>query len=320
MLKYKYTRERICCCKKAEEDDADDEPVWMTASSADGRRNGNNVEAGWLTVGSAECGDAEDGRRSEEEKKAKSLVERIEGFLRLKDSFDIYSPRSRALRFFASYIIFLGILAFEIAGLGNRNMETYGCYLSLVEMMILLYVIGYAKTLWKMIRAIGVKLFFNDIWNGYDFVNMLLFILSFVVWGLGFEIIVRRKYDIPFDFSLLNAPCDNPTAGKASDDTHHGHIRLSRHQWSQNEEFMQYSEIFFLCATIMSFLRILQICQIHHVLGPIQLILLRTFKDVSYMMVVFMVFVLCFSLGIQMLYSNYREIDWQVTSRTEVGL
>ena len=72
---------------------------------------------------------------------------------------------------------------------------------------------------------------------------------------------------------------------------------------------MQFSEIFFLCATIMSFLRILQICQIHPVLGPIQLILIRTFKDVSYMMVVFMVFVLCYSLGVQMLYSNYKGIQ-----------
>lgn len=30
------------------------------------------------------------------------------------------------------------------------------------------------------------------------------------------------------------------------------------------------------------------------------------------MMVVFMVFVLCYSLGVQMLYSNYKQIDWQI--------
>ena len=84
----------------------------------------------------------------------------------------------------------------------TSNFFPYTCY-SPVEMMILLYVIGYAKTIWKMIRANGVKLFFNDIWNGYDFINMLLFILSFAIWGIGFEVVVRSRYDIPFDFELL---------------------------------------------------------------------------------------------------------------------
>ena len=84
-------------------------------------------------------------------------------------------PNSPFPRFFASYIIFLGILAYEIVGLDHRNMETFGCYLSIIELMILLYVVGYIKSLWMMIRAAGVKLFFNDIWNGYGTRGLRLF-------------------------------------------------------------------------------------------------------------------------------------------------
>lgn len=145
-------------------------------------------------------------------------------------------------------------------------------------------VIGFLREMMCHLWNQGEKMYFNDPWNVYFLITQLFFWLAFFSWGIGI-----------FAFNTEEEREKNE----------------KRWNWESYNHVL-FAETFYCIATMLALLRSLQIFQLHSVWGPMQLTLLRTGRDILNFVIIFLLFVFCCACGIQMLYTNYQDVDSRI--------
>ena len=148
------------------------------------------------------------------------------------------------------------------------------------EIVILIWIIGYIIAEIYQFSAIQSKEYFSDKWNYFDIIVLSLFLL----------IIVLRIFCIGF-YDHNETPYL---------------LLLSEHLFSFN--------------IILSFLRILNVCQIHYILGPLILMLKKMFKDMIMFFCILSIFLGGFSLGITKIYHRLDNHEYNTISKTTMAL
>ncbi|XP_046398148.1 short transient receptor potential channel 3-like [Ischnura elegans] len=183
-------------------------------------------------------------------------------------------PVNRMISSLASYLVFLVLIFIESNQ--DKKKQLRGPPQSGLEGILVLFVVSHVFSSIRLCLLQGPRRFFRHLWNWYDLINQLLFVLAFLFWlaalidvhkngGLTLE----RKYWDPLDPTLLAEGC-------------------------------------FAVATILSFSKLLLLCQLNFYLGPLQVSLGKMTKDLAKFLVIFIVIIISFTAGLCRLYHYYQ--------------
>ena len=151
---------------------------------------------------------------------------------------------------------------------------------SQIELFIVIWVVGFITAEIHQINTMSLMNYFTDIWNYCDLIITINFIIIIII-RIGLYIIYIPN-DIPYT------------------------LILTEHMLVVN--------------IILSFIRTLNICQIHPVLGPILLMIGKMIKDMILFLSILMVFFLGFSLGLTKIYQRVDNHDLSTISKTSFTL
>lgn len=148
------------------------------------------------------------------------------------------------------------------------------------ELLIALWVLGLITTEIHQITTVSLMNYFTDIWNYCD-----LFIT------INFSIIIIMRCSLYLMYNSNDTPYT---------------LILTEHMLVVN--------------IILSFIRTLNICQLHSVLGPILLMIGKMIKDMILFFSILMVFFFGFSLGITKIYHRVNNDELSTISKTSLTL
>ena len=149
-----------------------------------------------------------------------------------------------------------------------------------IEILIAVWVIGLITTEIHQINTVSLMNYFTDIWNYCD-----IFIT------INFSIIIIMRMGLYLLYQSVETPYT---------------LILTEHMLVVN--------------IILSFIRTLNICQVHSVLGPILLMIGKMIKDMVLFFSILMVFFFGFSLGITKIYHRVDNDDLSTISKTSLTL
>merc|ERR1739838_1120789 len=234
----------------------------------------------------------------EEKEKEKEKEKEEEGIMGRWQN-QIKSPKFAAQRYFALYAVFVALLVTEAmkpTKNNKRNMTEFCRQIDAVEVLILIFVLGYLKHIGTLIHHNGWK-FFHYIFNNLYLVTMGLVFSAYVVWGIGYWQV--KHADL----------CDDPK------------LMSRRYQWNENTTHIVVSEIMFMLATILAFFKLLEVGRLFRNFGIMQYILFKTFVDVLYVLFMFVLIAFSVTVGLYMIYFNYQGDDnWDVKLDSLSGL
>ena len=151
---------------------------------------------------------------------------------------------------------------------------------TITELIIFIWIFGYTVAEINQFNNISLCEYFSDIWNYFDIFGLSTFL---------FIIVIRIILYFSFD--------NNSTP-----------------------DILIFTEHLFSLNIILSYLRILNICQIHYILGPILLMLKKMIKDMVMFFCILSVFLLGFSLGITKIYHRIDNHEYNTISKTSMAL
>ncbi|XP_048839417.1 short transient receptor potential channel 6-like isoform X2 [Brienomyrus brachyistius] len=210
----------------------------------------------------------------------------------------------------ASFTIFLGLLVFNAADrfegtdlLPNTTVQDHPKQLfrmkttsfTWMETLIISWVIGMIWAECKEIWSQGPREYLLEPWNLLDFGMLAIFVASFIARFMAFwhacvaQGYVDRHYT---DLSNITLPFEIE------------YYRLARNKWLPSDPQIV-SEALYAVAVVLSFSRIAYILPANESLGPLQISLGRTVKDIFKFMVIFILVFLAFMIGMFNLYSYY---------------
>uniref|UniRef100_A0A3B3T5B4 Transient receptor potential cation channel, subfamily C, member 6a n=1 Tax=Paramormyrops kingsleyae TaxID=1676925 RepID=A0A3B3T5B4_9TELE len=210
----------------------------------------------------------------------------------------------------ASFTIFLGLLVFNAADrfegtdlLPNTTVQDHPKQLfrmkttsfTWMETLIISWVIGMIWAECKEIWSQGPREYVLEPWNLLDFGMLAIFVASFIARFMAFwhacvaQGYVDRHYT---DLSNITLPFEIE------------YYRLARNEWLPSDPQIV-SEALYAVAVVLSFSRIAYILPANESLGPLQISLGRTVKDIFKFMVIFILVFLAFMIGMFNLYSYY---------------
>lgn len=139
----------------------------------------------------------------------------------------------------------------------------------------MLYVAGYVWGSFRMCAILGPGRFFKNLWNWFDLITYILFVLTFLFWLASYmdsldsdQVDLERKYWHPLDPILIAEGC-------------------------------------FAVAVIMSYFRLLYLCRLNYYLGPLQISLGKMSADIAKYITIFTIIILAFSAGLCRFYQYY---------------
>ncbi|XP_071453244.1 short transient receptor potential channel 1-like [Hetaerina americana] len=182
-------------------------------------------------------------------------------------------PVNRMISSLASYLVFLVLIFLESNQ--NKKQQLRGPPQSGLEGILVLFVTSHIFSSVRLCMLQGPRRFFSHLWNWYDLINQLLFVLAFLFW-LAALIDVHNN----------------------------GNLYLERKYWDQLDPTLL-AEGFFAVATILSFSKLLLLCQLNFYLGPLQVSLGKMTKDLAKFLVIFIVIIISFTAGLCRLYHYY---------------
>ncbi|CAH1408067.1 unnamed protein product [Nezara viridula] len=185
-------------------------------------------------------------------------------------------PVNKLLSNVASYCIFL-LLVFIQSNVNKKN-QTRDTKPTGVEIFLVIYVLTFIYNSIRSLLKQGVHRFFKFMWNIYELVMELFFIIAFV-----FLIAAEIKTTIK------------------------GNKNVERKYWHYLDPEL-ISESFFVLAAIMAFMRILLIFQISYHLGPLQVSLGKMTNDCAMFSVIFAIIIIAFTAGLCKFYSYYEDM------------
>lgn len=182
-------------------------------------------------------------------------------------------PVNKFITHNASYFVFLIIIFLQSNHdkLGQKRAPPN----TGLEPIIIAYVIGY---LWNNLRLGAIQgpvRYFSNLWNVFDLVMCIHFLLTFVCW-----------YASHVD-------------GKV-----HGQIDLERKFWNPLDPVLL-AEGFFAIGVIMAFYKLLYLCKINYYLGPLQISIGKMYADVGKYLTMFIIIILAFTIGLCRFYQYY---------------
>lgn len=177
-------------------------------------------------------------------------------------------PVNRMLNFVASYTVFLAVLTYE--NNADKCRPTDGLQYYAFKVVVVAYAFAFAVRTGKLILMLGPRRYFGTLWNVYDCVNLTIFGAIFACWALSYykPMTVERKY----------WPASDPTL---------------------------VAEALLAVATVMSYLRLLFLCQLSYVLGPMQVSLGKMTTDFARFAIQFGIIIMAFTAGLCRFYQYY---------------
>ncbi|XP_076547129.1 short transient receptor potential channel 4 isoform X2 [Osmia lignaria lignaria] len=186
------------------------------------------------------------------------------------------SPVNKFISSTASYLVFL-LFVFLQSNM-DKSEQLRGPPNSAYVWILIIYIVSYTWAAIRLCVIHGPGRFFTAPWYWFEIITIFLFIMTFMYW-------ITAALDVRIN----------------------GQLELERKYWHKYDPTLIAEGIFCL-ATIMSFLKLLHICQLDYNLGPLQLSLGKMFKDVGKFIILFSIIILAFTSGTCRLYQYYDEM------------
>ncbi|XP_046608855.1 short transient receptor potential channel 4-like [Neodiprion virginianus] len=183
-------------------------------------------------------------------------------------------PVNKFLSFAASYTVFL-FFVYVVSNIDKTN-QLRGPPDSGFEVILVIYVMAYIWGALRLCMIHGPKRYFRTPWNWYEVIMLVLFALTFLFWGAAMLDVQQN-----------------------------GQRDLERKYWNQYDPTL-IAEGTYCIATIMAFFKLLFVCQLDHVLGPLQMSLVKMINDVTKFIAIFTIIIFSFTAGLVRLYQYYE--------------
>ncbi|XP_012250635.2 short transient receptor potential channel 4-like [Athalia rosae] len=183
-------------------------------------------------------------------------------------------PVNRFLSFTATYVFFL-LAVYMVSNIDKTN-QLRGPPDSWFVTVIVIYVIAYTWGSLRLCLIQGPRRFFRTPWNWFEVCMLVLFMITFLFWAAAWFDVKRN-----------------------------GQRDLERKYWNQFDPTL-IAESTYCVATIMAFLKLLFICQLDQVLGPLLLSLGRMIGDVTRFIKIFIIVIFSFTAGLARFYQYYE--------------
>uniref|UniRef100_A0A1I8JFL9 ANK_REP_REGION domain-containing protein n=2 Tax=Macrostomum lignano TaxID=282301 RepID=A0A1I8JFL9_9PLAT len=183
----------------------------------------------------------------------------------------------------ASYMLFLGFLVLAAIRVEDLIMDTLeekmqerGGAPSIVEWIIVIYILGFVWQEIKQLWGEGIKAYVTDMWNLLDFITNALYVATITLRGVSY-------YRVHQNSELRS---------------------LHRKYWDAYDPTL-ISECLFAIANIFSMLKLVNIFTINPHLGPLQISLGRMLNDILKFLFVVVLVICSFACGFNQLYWFY---------------
>ncbi|XP_072175598.1 short transient receptor potential channel 7-like [Diadema setosum] len=173
--------------------------------------------------------------------------------------------------------------------------------LSIIEILLLIFVIGMAWQEIKQIWSEGGKDYLRSIWNWIDLAMLNLLIGALLLITICSMYVVRAK-----SYFKSKEQCNLLKAGNPIALTHLYYLSGDRKNW-RNDDPILVAEALFAMANVLSFSRLSFILPVSEFLGPLQISLGRMMTDISRFAAVFGVVFLAFFCAMCNLYWYYPD-------------
>jgi hypothetical protein len=189
-------------------------------------------------------------------------------------SGEYYSlPVNRMINYLASYAVFLVVLTWA-NNLDKTAVECTDDRLGLVlRTIIVLYAAMFMVRTVKLVIVQGPRRFFSMLWNVYDCVKLCMLAATAVCWWMSYA-------------NPRNPP-------------------IERKYWPSSDPTLV-GEGLLAVVTVMSFLRLLFLCQLSYSLGPLQVSLGKMTTDFARLAAVFGIIIVAFTAGLCRFYQYYE--------------
>lgn len=189
-------------------------------------------------------------------------------------SSEYYSlPVNRMINYLASYTVFLVVLTWA-NNLDKTSADCPGDTVSLVlKIIIVVYAVTFVLRTIKLVMVQGPWRFFSMLWNIYDCVKLCMLAATAACW-----------------WSSYLHPHDPP---------------IERKYWTSLHPTLV-GEGLLAVVTVMSYLRLLFLCQLSYSLGPLQVSLGKMTTDFARLAAVFGIIIVAFTAGLCRFYQYYE--------------
>lgn len=183
------------------------------------------------------------------------------------------------LNYLASYVLFLVVLTFE-NNVDKAELTKYPQYW-VCKSIIFLYVASFIVRTIKLMLVQGPKRYFSMLWNIYDCVKLTVLTVTFACWWL----------------SYINAQMTDDNGGQQPE-----------RKYLQSLDPALVAEGLLAVATVMSYLRLLFLCQLSYALGPMQVSLGKMTTDFARFAILFGIIIAAFTAGLCRFYQYYENM------------
>ncbi|XP_022919026.1 short transient receptor potential channel 4-like [Onthophagus taurus] len=194
-------------------------------------------------------------------------------------------PVNKMLSHMAAYFIFLVIIFLE-SNIDKKEAKR-GPPNSGLEPVIIIFVISRIWSSFRLCMIRGPARHFKKLWNWYDLVNYILYLLTFSFWVFA-----------------------------AIDVRDNGQVDLERKYW-HHLDYTLIAEGTFAIAVVMSFFRTMNLMRLNYMLGPLQICLGKMSADIARYLTMFALIIIAFTCGTCRLY-HYYEGMVQIDKETGV--
>ncbi len=171
-----------------------------------------------------------------------------------------------------SYIVFLTFLVYDVIENGNNPDRTKASFNGVDDIVIALYVASYTRELIRVSLVYGLKIYKQDLWNIYDLVMTLFFIIAYSA-AMVSHVLGERDYEC-------------------------------RARWPWYEPTL-ISEASYSVAIVLAFGRCLYVFKVSSILGPFQVSLSCMVADIMEVFAIFVMAFTAFGMGLCNLYNAY---------------
>lgn len=194
-------------------------------------------------------------------------------------------PVNKMLTHIAAYFAFLVIIFLE-SNMDKKKMKR-GPPNSGLEPVIVVFVVGNIWSSFRMCMIKGPSRYFTKLWNWFDLINFLLFVLTFIFWIFA-----------------------------AIDVQQNGQVDLERKYW-HHLDYTLIAEGSFAIAVVMSFFRLMKVMRLNYIIGPLQICLGKMSADIAKYFTMFALIMIAFTCGTCRLYHYY---DGMVQTDKDTGV
>ncbi|KAK3924952.1 Transient receptor potential-gamma protein, partial [Frankliniella fusca] len=163
---------------------------------------------------------------------------------------------------------------------------------SVVECLILAWVLGLIWSEVKQLWDVGLEEYANDMWNVIDFVTNSLYVATVALRVVAYYQVQKER----------------ELSGEALD--------LPREQWDTWDP-MLISEGLFSAANIFSSLKLVYIFSVNPYLGPLQVSLSRMVMDIMKFFFLYVLVLFAFSCGLNQLLWYYADMEKQICNKNQ---